>query len=462
MNRFATSAGRLAALLFLLAAPAATRAAEPDSTALPLLLRPVPADTLAAPDRLTLAEAIARALEKNVEVQVARGEEQIARNGVHIGNAGLLPKLTASSTLSWSDPGKGGAQPPAESTTTTAQLQATYTLFDGFGNFYTFSRLKNSGALGTLKARRKIEESLMAVARAYYEAANSLEQLRAAEKGVEISDERLRRARIRAEYGQANTRELLAAEVDANNDKVASLKAQLQEQQAMRSLSVLLREPVGSRWALEDSLDSSPAAPLDSLRLWAFQANADLLIRQREVRDARLALMQSRSDHYPEIGLQAAYGLTSYQSGREVALDDSSPGLSGGVTLAWPLFNGRQSAIKSENARIAWLNSRLQGEQAALELERQLVDARQAWENSNRVLAFEEQNSKAAGLNFQRTRELYVLGQADATTFREAQLNLINARKSMASARYDLRIRELELRRLSGRLLMTWEGEGKR
>lgn len=414
---------------------------------------PAVADSSAAPAPLSLEGAMALALERNPEVRIARGEERIARNGVHIGNAGLLPKVTAVSAVSWQDPGKGGLL-TVESTTTSAQLQASYTLFDGFGTWFTFRRLKNAGVLGTLRARQKIEGALMDVARAYCDAANALEQLRAAEKAAEISDERLRRARLRSEYGQANTREVLAAEVDANNDTVSLLNARLQSEQAMRALAVLLSEPPGRRFALADTAAARPAAPLDSLRAWARESNAAWLVKRKEVRDSRFAFLQSRSDHYPEISLQAGWGLNRYTLGHDVVLDGSSPGTTGSVSLSWPIFNGRQSAIRSENARLEWLNSRISEEQASLELERDLADARRAWDNSRRVHAFEEKNIEAARLNFSRTKELYVLGQADATTFREAQLNLINAEKSSASSRYDLRLRELELRRLTGRLLL--------
>ncbi len=127
--------------------------------------------------------------------------------------------------------------------------------------------------------------------------------------------------------------------------------------------------------------------------------------------------------------------------------------------MSWDIFNGRQSAIKTENARIAWLNSRLLHDRAARKLEQELRDGWESWLNSREVLGFEEKNIESARLNFSRTRELYVLGQVTGTTFREAQLNLIQAEKSRASARYDAKIRELDLLRLGGRLLTPFEEE---
>ncbi|MWV54888.1 TolC family protein [Chlorobium phaeovibrioides] len=448
--KWSVFSGNGASFFFLLFVPAFLAASGVSAAEAPLRAPSV--------ERLTLEGALRDALENNTDIRVARGEEEIARNGVHIGNAGLLPKVSAVSSVSWKEPGEGAVS-ELESTTTVAELQASYTLFDGFGNIRTFTRLKNSGRLGALLARERIETVVMEVVRAYFAAANSLDQLDASKQAVDISEERLQRARLRAEYGQANTQELLSAEVDANNDHVALLNARLGRESAMRSLNVLLGQPVGRQYALADSVVFSALPPLDSLRLGAFEANAGYLASGREVRDSRLAMLISRSDHYPEVSLQAAWGLNRYAGGRDAGLDETTPGTSAAVVMSWDIFNGRQSAIKTENARIAWLNSRLLHDRAARKLEQELRDGWESWLNSREVLGFEEKNIESARLNFSRTRELYVLGQVTGTTFREAQLNLIQAEKSRASARYDAKIRELDLLRLGGRLLTPFEEE---
>ncbi|ABB23588.1 TolC family protein [Pelodictyon luteolum] len=438
--------------IFFALAPVASRAAgsgdfaTSDSTAI---------------ERLTLEDALIRALGHNTDIQVARGEEEIARNGVHIGNAGLLPKLSAVSSVSWHDPGKGAPASSVESTTTAAELQASYTLFDGFGSIRTFTRLKNSGRLGTLKARERIEIVVMDVARAYYGAANSLEELHASMQAVEISDERLRRAKLRRDYGQANTQEVLSAEVDANNDQVTLLNARLGRETAMRRLNVLLGHRVGHHYAIADSVVFSALPPLDSLRVSALGTNAGYLASGGEVLDQRLLMLIARSEQYPEVSLQAGWGLSRYAAGRDIGLNGTTPGASGGVVVNWPIFNGRQTAIKTENARIAWLNSRLRHDRALQQLLQELRDGWDAWSISRDVLRFEERNIESARLNFQRTRELYVLGQSTGTTFREAQLNLIRAEKSRAGARYDRKLRELELLRLGGRLLTPFGTAGR-
>ena len=76
-----------------------------------------------------------------------------------------------------------------------------------------------------------------------------------------------------------------------------------------------------------------------------------------------------------------------------------------------------------------------------------------AYQNSRLVLDLETQNLEAAELNFQRSRDLYRLGQATGTQFREAQLNLIRSKNRLQTAKYNAKLNELTLLKLSGQLV---------
>ncbi|MEM1406789.1 MAG: TolC family protein, partial [Bacteroidota bacterium] len=55
--------------------------------------------------------------------------------------------------------------------------------------------------------------------------------------------------------------------------------------------------------------------------------------------------------------------------------------------------------------------------------------------------------------NFERTKRQYGLGQINAIDFRQAQVNLINAKNNRDRAKYDLKISEINLKQLAGLLL---------
>jgi outer membrane protein TolC len=65
----------------------------------------------------------------------------------------------------------------------------------------------------------------------------------------------------------------------------------------------------------------------------------------------------------------------------------------------------------------------------------------------------EERNKETNKLNFQRTEELFNLGQLNGTQFREAQLNLVTSQANYSNARYLAKIAEIQLIRIAGLLL---------
>jgi len=84
-----------------------------------------------------------------------------------------------------------------------------------------------------------------------------------------------------------------------------------------------------------------------------------------------------------------------------------------------------------------------------------VTNSYEAYRNSRLVLTLETQSLEAAELNFQRSRDLYRLGQVTSTQFREAQLNLIRSKNRMQTAKYNAKLAELSLLKLSGQLVSS-------
>ena len=82
---------------------------------------------ISAQDKILFNDALSLALEQNHLIRIARNSAVIAENNATVGNAGLLPRLSASGGSSVRD------TDGAATTTTNATLSASYTLFDGFG-----------------------------------------------------------------------------------------------------------------------------------------------------------------------------------------------------------------------------------------------------------------------------------------------------------------------------------------
>ena len=69
------------------------------------------------------------------------------------------------------------------------------------------------------------------------------------------------------------------------------------------------------------------------------------------------------------------------------------------------------------------------------------------------VLKAEEKNLSTNERNFNRTSEQQSLGQITSLEFRQAQLNLLNAKLNYNQAKYNAKNAELALLQLSGELM---------
>lgn len=405
--------------------------------------------SLLAQDHLTFEKAMSLALEQNTSIIVARNNAAIAEKNVNIGGAGLLPRIDVSGSANYSDAQLPGAAADA-STTTSAQISASYTIFDGLGNIYRFKKLQAEGKLGQLQARELIEGTLLNVSQAYYSAASASENLTIARELLTISRERLARARNRQTYGQANTIDVLSAQVDFNTDSVTVIQAMLRWEEARRNLNGLLGQNIRTDYIVDREVVFRSPQTMDELQSQALKNNAGYRASAQSVRKAQAGLAVARAAHLPRVDLTTSYGYNQTASDFGIGLDDPGKTWRVGATVSMNLFNGFQTHIQRQNAQLTLSSERAEEAQARLDLERDVTNAFESYMNSRTVLALEEENLEAAELNFMRTEELYQLGQVTNTQFREAQLNLIRAKSSISEAKYDAKLNEIDLLRIVG------------
>ena len=401
---------------------------------------------------LTFKDAVAIALKQNLQIEIARNNAAIAKNNVHIGKADLLPEIGFSSSTTYQD-GQATLGTSDSSTTTDIKLQASYTLFDGLGNVYRYKKLQTDGRIGELEARDLIENVLMQVSEAYYSAAAALENLQIAQELLSISKERLDRSKKRSAYGRARTIDVLSARVDLKTDEVTLTHARFAWDEAKRKLNVLLNKNINHEFTVKTGVDFKRELDLETIKTEATSRNASFLATGERLNLSRYDLNIARSSYLPRLNLTSSYGFSQNSPGWHIGLNDPDKTFRIGATLSLNLFNGFKDIIKNRNARITLKNQELKIEQARLDLEKEVISAFESYKNSLQVLELEKQHLEAAELNFKRTQELYSLGQVTTTQFREAQLNLIRARSNLSGAKYDAKLREIELLRLSGQLV---------
>jgi outer membrane protein TolC len=134
------------------------------------------------------------------------------------------------------------------------------------------------------------------------------------------------------------------------------------------------------------------------------------------------------------------------------ALVSQNTGFSGSVTLALNLFDGGKKSVSVRNARLNNDIGRLRYDEAKSKLQTDIANAYVTYSNNLQILSLSERSLATAQLNYNRSRELYELGQVNSIQLRDAQLNLSKAETRILEAVYNAKMAELDLLRISGNL----------
>ncbi|MFH1851639.1 MAG: TolC family protein, partial [Candidatus Neomarinimicrobiota bacterium] len=189
------------------------------------------------------------------------------------------------------------------------------------------------------------------------------------------------------------------------------------------------------------------------LREQALSDNGSLNLTGSTLELSLLNLKSSQSSFLPQINYTASYGYDQTARDWDIGLDNSNSALTHNFSLSWNLFNGGNKKTQVQNAKINVKNAELRQADMRLNIERDVASYHSAYENSLITLESELKTLEFAELNFDRTREMFRLGQITALQYREAQLNLVRTKLAITRARYAARLYELKLLQLGGRLL---------
>lgn len=414
---------------------------------------------------ITKEEAIALALERNYGIEIAKNEVEIAENNQGILNSGYLPTVTGRAGANYdlndryTNPEEGEPldQQGIESNSYNASINFGYTLFDGLGRFYNYKSLKEQYDLSKLQARETIENTMLQLLSVYYEIARLTENVEVLEDVLQTSKERVTRAQYQFDYGQSNNLVVLNARVDVNSDSVSLLQTRQQLNNTKRDLNVLLdRQITDKDFAVDTTVNFIPKLQLEAFIQEADANNVSLLQLDRNLTITDYDIKISKSGYLPTIDLNGSYGWNFNRSAATAFFPGSrqtTDGISGGVSLTWNLFDGGNTSVQIQNAKIRHENQDLQKKQVELGIRRDIANALGNYENRLYIYRVQEENVATNQDNFERSREQFNLGRITSIEYRQAQVNLLEARTSLHLAKYDAKIAELELLQLTGQLL---------
>ncbi|MFD1293908.1 TolC family protein [Lutibacter holmesii] len=419
---------------------------------------------ISAQEVLTKEAAVSIALENNYGIKMAENSVKIAENNASIYNSGYLPSVSASGSASYSNDNSVATRQEgttveinnAESSNYNGSLSVNYTLFDGLGRSYNFKRLKEEYNLSELEAETVIQNALIQIFTNYYEVARITENKKNIAASLTISKQRLDRVNYGFDYGQNTKLEVLNAEVDVNNDSISLINEQRLLANSKRNLNLLLGRDVTHDFNVLTQVEFNLFFEFNQLLEKSKEYNIEVQKIDKNILLSEYDIKISKSSLYPFLNLNASYGYNNSKNNQTSLFKTiESDGLNTGVSLSWNIFDGGATKTRIQNAKISAENVKIQKEQVGNELERDVANALEVYNNAIFIMNAEEVNVETNKRNFERSEEQFKLGQITSIEFRLAQVNLLNAQSNLNQAKYDAKNAEIFLINLTGDLLNT-------
>jgi outer membrane protein len=411
---------------------------------------------------LTKKEALEITLENNFGIKIANNNVEVAKNNANILNSGFLPTIAATSGTNYRrenqdvtfQDGTNRSIAGAVTKSYNAAVSLNYTLFDGLGRKYNYQQLKESYNLTEIQARETIENTYLQLFTIYFQIARLSENTENLSEALSISKRRLERANYQYKFGQSTKLELLNAEVDVNNDSIVYITTKQQLNNAKRGLNIILGIEKEPNYDVETEVDFNKMMNFDDLLNKTIANNSLLKQNEQNIAISEFNIKINKSQYLPRLGLTSSYGwnqsdnpATSFLAGATIT------GLNAGLNLTWNLFDGGATKTRVANAKIALDNQQILLEQQKTTIQNNLKNTWENYQNQLFILSAQEKNVLTSQDNFNRTEDRYKLGQVTSIEFRQAQINLLNAKTAFNNAKFDAKLIEIQLLQLSGDIL---------
>lgn len=418
----------LAALLALCGAQPAARAQAP-----------------AGATSLSADQAVALALARNENVDIAVAGVDQAHGALVEAQSRFLPKLDFSYgyTRNVQRPviffNQGGVTQQisiGQANDNLFGLSLKQTLFDG-----SVALAQRAAALGHDFAEDNLETTKRGVAlvarTTYYQVLLDSALVVVQQAALAQAEARLRVVEQRTQAGLASNYDRLTAEVAVENLRPPLIRARNQLALDQNTLKRTIGLPLGQPIVLTDTLSFEPVRPMDSAAVRAAAARrSDVVAMQKLVRLSDAAVAAERWTTFPNLTLTATLQRHASSAQFLPGTPDFSQSFAVGVSVAWPLFDGRASQGRQlqDRAELRANGAQLTGKEADVRLEIQqaqqtLAAAADAVAASRGTVAVAEEALAIA-------QQRFINGLSIQVELGDAELAVTQARTNFAQALY--------------------------
>jgi len=409
---------------------------------------------------LSLNEAIQTALKNSYDIQLVENNLAIAKNNNNIGVAGGLPTITNTTTnnntlttinQTFPDANRNTSRNGVDGSTLNNGLNASMLLFNGYRVQATKSRLASLETQNKSLLESQLLNTISTVMQQYYNVVRQQAFLKTIQKSIEASQQRLDIVKTRQEIGVANQTDLLQSNIDLNALLQAKQNQLLIIDQVKADLLNTIVLPATTPIVINDSIQIDDQLVLSVVE--EKMKNHPLLQSAQQLINVNQFLeKETKSLTYPTLRASTGYNYNSNKSTAGFILLNESYGPFLGLNLSIPIYSGGANKRAIKNASINTNNAKIQFQNTEQNLTTELFKTYQSYKNSLKQTPIEIQNFEMSQSLLDLVMQKYQLGQATMVDVKQAQQSFETAGFRLVSLRFNAKIAEIELKRLSNQL----------
>jgi len=417
--------------------------------------------SMKAQELLTPENAVALAISKNFDIMLAKNEADIAKINNNKATAGMLPiiNVTAGDVFNLNNinqkftTGQEVQRNWVPINSFNAALNIDWTIFDGMRMFAAKDRLAALQSLGEIQLKNQIQNTVAQVLSAYYGVVRQKQQIKALNISAELSDERVKLSQKKLDVGYSDKTPLLQAKVDYSAQQVNILQQETILQQSKAALNQLIGRDAAAEFDVIDTIEVNAVPDLQAIKDTVLTDNFAIKSAMKNIEIAKLQHKEINAQRLPSINFSTGYNFTQNNSKAGLQLFNRSYGPTLGLNALIPVFNGGRVKKQLESSAVNIATQQVLLDQVKNDLDAGIITAYKNFEFAAKALKLNEENVKVAEENVLVTMERFRLNQSNSVEIKQAQSSYEDALYNVIIARFNAKISEIELKRLSNTLV---------
>lgn len=415
---------------------------------------------------LTIAQAVAKALENNFQIKLVEANTEVSAMQNTWANAGIIPTfdINASNASNLSNTNNPASFFPGKvfSDNLNVSLDMNWTIFNGFGiriNKQRFEQLEEQTKGNGIVV---IENTIYDVIVAYYTAVVQERKLGIVRELLEYSKDKLDYFQYKNELGTATSFDLLEFENQVLTDSSNILLQEQSLKNAKRNLNLVMSEGIEANYKLIDELTfKPPTLTFGQIQESMIANNQNLKNQYFNLQLQDLNIAAQKSAYYPivslNLGVRPSVGYFQLLGDQGFSANTSSTNYYGTISARYTLFNGWNRKRNVQISEIQYRIADIQTEELKLNLTHQLRGLFELFQTQSKIENMTLSRVKNSRKLWELGKEKYDLGLINVFNLNDIKMAYQQSILSYYDRLFDLLKTNYDLLRLTGKIAQQYQ-----